>query len=60
MSNAVRIAAPSGLFPFERWQPLLSQLAGQYRRNYPCPHLLLKDFLEPEVAQAGQNSRQAR
>jgi hypothetical protein len=51
MSTARRVAAPARLFPFERWQPLLSELAGQYRRNHPCPHLRLKDFLEPEAAQ---------
>ena len=26
------------------------RLAKQYRDNQPCPHILLKDFLEPEVA----------
>ena len=50
MSTASSVAAQPGLFAFECWQPLLSELAGQYRRNYPCPHLLLKDFLEPDVA----------
>jgi Rps23 Pro-64 3,4-dihydroxylase Tpa1-like proline 4-hydroxylase len=41
----------AGLFPFERWQWDLPNLAAQYRRNKPCPHILLKNFLDPEIAQ---------
>ena len=38
------------LFPYEKWEPLLPTLARQYRENKPCPHILLKNFLEPEIA----------
>jgi len=38
------------LFPYERWEPALPALALQYRENHPCPHILLRDFLEPEIA----------
>jgi 2OG-Fe(II) oxygenase superfamily len=50
MSIARSIAAPVRLFPFERWQPRSTALARQYRGNHPCPHILLKDFLEPDTA----------
>jgi Rps23 Pro-64 3,4-dihydroxylase Tpa1-like proline 4-hydroxylase len=40
----------AGLFPYERWQWALPGLAEQYSRNEPCPHILLTDFLEAEVA----------
>jgi Rps23 Pro-64 3,4-dihydroxylase Tpa1-like proline 4-hydroxylase len=38
------------LFPYHKWEARLPVLAGQYRENLPCPHILLKDFLDPEVA----------
>lgn len=38
------------LFPYERWEPALPALTLQYRVNHPCPHILLRDFLEPEIA----------
>jgi hypothetical protein len=50
MSIAQAVQAPVRLFPYERWGSALSGLAKQYRDNQPCPHILLKDFLEPEVA----------
>jgi Rps23 Pro-64 3,4-dihydroxylase Tpa1-like proline 4-hydroxylase len=40
----------AGLFPFERWQWELPNLAEEYQRNKPCPHIFLKNFLDPEVA----------
>jgi len=40
------------LFDYERWEATLPVLAEQYRRNYPCPHILLKDFLDPQAALA--------
>ena len=40
------------LFPYSRWSSQLSVLAGQYKQANPVPHLLLADFLEPEVAGA--------
>ncbi|HET6177740.1 MAG TPA: 2OG-Fe(II) oxygenase [Candidatus Sulfotelmatobacter sp.] len=50
MSTAQALRAPARLFPFERWSPKVSVLARHYRENHPCPHILLEDFLEPEVA----------
>ena len=52
MSTAPAVQASVRLFPYERWGSELSVLARQYRENKPCPHLLLKDFLEPEIALA--------
>jgi hypothetical protein len=50
MSSARAVQSSIRLFPYERWDPQLPALARQYRENYPCPHILLKDFLEPETA----------
>jgi len=43
---------PTRLFPYKKWDSALAALAQQYRDNHPCPHILLQDFLEPEVALA--------
>jgi hypothetical protein len=40
------------LFPYERWQPQVATLAREYRDNSPCPHILLRDFLNAETAMA--------
>lgn len=40
----------AGLFPFDRWQWELSNLSERYQRNRPCPHILLKNFLDSETA----------
>ena len=50
MSTAPAVQAPVRLFPYEKWGSPLPALARQYRENQPCPHILLKDFLDPEVA----------
>ncbi len=50
MSIAQAVQAPARLFPYERWDPALAALALQYRNNSPCPHILLKDFLQPGIA----------
>jgi len=50
MSTARTVAVQTRLFRFEHWQPLLPELAKQYRVNPPCPHILLKDLLEPNIA----------
>jgi hypothetical protein len=52
MSTARAVQAPVRLFPYERWESSLPGLARQYRENTPCPHILLKNFLEPEIAAA--------
>ncbi len=41
-----------GLFPYEKWEDAAPALAKQYRANWPCPHILLEDFLDPETALA--------
>jgi len=38
------------LFPYEKWGARVPALAKEYRENKPCPHVLLKDFLDPEIA----------
>jgi Rps23 Pro-64 3,4-dihydroxylase Tpa1-like proline 4-hydroxylase len=40
------------LFSYDEWRSSLPALAMQYRENKPCPHILLKDFIEPETALA--------
>src|SRR5580698_9725905 len=50
MSTASAVQTPVRLFPYERWGSPLPELARQYRENHPCPHILLKDFLDAEVA----------
>jgi hypothetical protein len=40
------------VFSYEKWNALLLVLARQYRVNKPCPHVLIKDFLEPATALA--------
>jgi len=50
MSTLRAVQTPVRLFPYERWESRLPWLRRQYRENTPCPHILLKDFLEPDVA----------
>ncbi|MFZ0815724.1 MAG: 2OG-Fe(II) oxygenase [Candidatus Sulfotelmatobacter sp.] len=50
MSTARAVQDPVRLFPYERWESPLRALARQYRENKPCPHILLEDFLDPDVA----------
>jgi Rps23 Pro-64 3,4-dihydroxylase Tpa1-like proline 4-hydroxylase len=38
------------VFDYGRWRSALVDLAGQYRRNRPFPHILLAEFLEPAIA----------
>jgi hypothetical protein len=52
MSTARAVQAPVRLFPYDRWESSLPALARQYRENTPCRHILLKDFLDPEIAAA--------
>jgi len=42
--------ASARLFPYERWDAALPELARQYRENKPCPHILLRDFVDREAA----------
>jgi hypothetical protein len=40
------------LFDYERWETSLPILAERYQKNCPCPHILLKNFLDPQTALA--------
>jgi len=40
------------LFDYECWETSLPILTEQYRKNHPCPHILLKDFVDPQTAVA--------
>lgn len=55
MSTALKLQVTSRLFPLEIWRSRLPLLAKQYRENFPCPHLLLENFLDREVALALAN-----
>ena len=50
MSCLQTVEQADRLFPYSRWTAQLRVLAGQYRKGNPVPHVLLSDFLEPEVA----------
>jgi Rps23 Pro-64 3,4-dihydroxylase Tpa1-like proline 4-hydroxylase len=50
--STARAIEPAGLFPYEKWEDGVAALAKQYRANWPCPHILLEDFLDPETALA--------
>ena len=52
MSTARAVQAIPRLFPYERWGSRLPALVREYRENHPCPHVLLKEFLDPEIASA--------
>jgi len=52
MSTARALQAPVRLFPYDRWEASLPSLAREYRENTPCPHILLTNFLDPEIAAA--------
>jgi hypothetical protein len=50
MSCLPVVAKDDRLFPYWRWSSQLPVLAKQYGEGNPVPHLLLADFLDPEVA----------
>jgi Rps23 Pro-64 3,4-dihydroxylase Tpa1-like proline 4-hydroxylase len=50
MSILRAVQTPVQMFPYEKWESCLPALKRQYRANHPCPHILLEDFLEPEIA----------
>lgn len=52
MSTASAAQVSARLFPYEKWSAQTPALARQYRHNPPCPHILLKDFLDAETALA--------
>ncbi len=46
------VARTGRLFDYERWEAAVPGLSRQYRCNHPCPHILLKDFIDPQAALA--------
>lgn len=44
------VARTQQLFDYERWDASLPELSRQYRANHPCPHILLKDFIDEHTA----------
>jgi Rps23 Pro-64 3,4-dihydroxylase Tpa1-like proline 4-hydroxylase len=50
MSCVQAAAKVVSLFPYRRWNSDTLVLAKRYRENTPVRHILLEDFLEPEVA----------
>ena len=50
MSTAQAISSYPRLFSYERWESQLRALALKYRENQPYPHILLRDFLDTEIA----------
>jgi hypothetical protein len=40
------------LFAYEKWEPRLNRLISDYAGNHPCPHIFLKEFLDPDTALA--------
>ena len=52
MSCVQTVRQNERLFPYSRWDSELPVLARQYSKGNPYPHVLLADFLDPEVASA--------
>src|SRR5277367_5313825 len=52
MALAATVQYENSVFPYAKWSVRLPALARQYRENNPCPHLLLKDFVDPATALA--------
>lgn len=52
MATARTLQSTSRMCSFEKWSYRLPALARAYRENQPCPHVLLEDFLDPDVALA--------
>lgn len=52
MSSVQAIQNQSSPFPYEKWGSNSHLLTQQYKTNSPCPHILLENFLDPQVAHA--------
>jgi len=52
MATAHAIPESASFFSYQEWERELPDLSRRYRDNKPCPHILLKDFLQPETALA--------
>ncbi|HSQ00025.1 MAG TPA: 2OG-Fe(II) oxygenase, partial [Candidatus Dormibacteraeota bacterium] len=55
-TSAISVSGGDGrrdsLFPYARWFARLDQLALQFRAADPYPHVVLDQFLDPQVAEA--------
>jgi Rps23 Pro-64 3,4-dihydroxylase Tpa1-like proline 4-hydroxylase len=52
MATAHAIPETASFFSYQKWERQLPDLSRRYRENKPCPHILLRDFLNPETALA--------
>lgn len=52
MAQPITLPLRDVLFPYEKWNPLASSLAQEYKSNQPFPHIRLKEFLDPGAAQS--------
>jgi Rps23 Pro-64 3,4-dihydroxylase Tpa1-like proline 4-hydroxylase len=52
MATAHAIQETAGFFAYQKWECELPDLSRRYRENKPCPHILLKDFIDPQTALA--------
>ncbi len=52
MAVATAVQYENSLFDLAGWSENLPELAREYRENDPCPHLLLKNFVNPDFAMA--------
>ena len=50
MAQPITLPLRDVLFPYEKWNPLASSLAKEYKTNQPFPHIRLQEFLDPGVA----------
>jgi 2OG-Fe(II) oxygenase superfamily len=50
MATAHAIPETASFFSYQKWERQLPDLSRRYRENKPCPHILLRDFLNPETA----------
>jgi 2OG-Fe(II) oxygenase superfamily len=52
ISDIPALEKSATLFSYSQWSSKLALLASQYLQNHPIPHVLLTDFLPPEVTAA--------
>jgi Rps23 Pro-64 3,4-dihydroxylase Tpa1-like proline 4-hydroxylase len=52
MATAHAIPETASFFSYQKWERELPDLSRRYRDNKPCPHILLKNFLNPQTALA--------
>lgn len=53
MALAAVVEQQTSLLPYAKWSAQMPALKRRYRQNFPCPHILLEGFVDPEVAFAG-------